>query len=124
MFSIIGDVGFLEWAPWSYCSKSCGGGVRTSKRECMFAGACTGIASQSQDCNTTPCPGKTNSNSKFVATKLVSLVTIILSNSVIYAAGASWNVFGNIISRILVFISEVTLTNSYKVMLELAIFRF
>ena len=53
-----GDVGYSEWASWSYCSKSCGGGEQISRRECMIPnGGCSGKPFQVKDCNTTPCPG-------------------------------------------------------------------
>ncbi len=59
-----------EWAPWSDCTSSCGGGTRDRHRTCsqsfpddlfsdLFTGAspCVGDADESQECNAdVPCP--------------------------------------------------------------------
>ena len=53
----LGDIGFLDWAPWSHCSRTCGGGKKTSRRECSIPNGCFGSYRQRRDCNTNPCPG-------------------------------------------------------------------
>ena len=49
------------WGGWSECSKSCGGGIRTKKRECVdqrdnFGNPCLANLVETENCNTNPCP--------------------------------------------------------------------
>lgn len=49
---------FGAWSSWSSCSKTCGGGLRTSSRECngaIWGLSCTGSASRSESCATDRC---------------------------------------------------------------------
>lgn len=58
------DGGFTDWAAWSSCSKTCGGGTSERVRSCSqptpaHGGKnCTGDSSESRDCNTQACAGK------------------------------------------------------------------
>lgn len=55
------DGEYEEWTAWSECTVTCGGGVSTRTRECVGAegdGQCSGESEESLDCNTEPCPGK------------------------------------------------------------------
>lgn len=45
---------FENWAEWSPCSKSCGGGIKTRVRSCLSA-ICIGHSKEYLDCNTDPC---------------------------------------------------------------------
>eukprot|EP00105_Crassostrea_gigas_P008141 XP_011422609.1 PREDICTED: SCO-spondin [Crassostrea gigas] len=55
------DGGFTDWAAWSSCSKTCGGGTSERVRSCSqptpaHGGKnCTGDSSESKDCNTQAC---------------------------------------------------------------------
>ena len=51
-----------DFGEWSQCSKSCGGGERTSKRAIsqpsMYGGKeCEGDDKKIESCNEQPCPG-------------------------------------------------------------------
>ena len=53
---------YSEYGEWSKCSKTCGGGVRTSKREILheakFGGDdCIGYVLRTENCNVEACPG-------------------------------------------------------------------
>ena len=56
------DGGWGNWKSWSSCSRSCGGGIRSSTRECdnpppSHGGLyCTGDRVRYQSCNTDKCP--------------------------------------------------------------------
>ena len=56
------DGAWADWASWSSCSRSCGGGVRRSVRQCdqpppARGGLyCTGDRLRYQSCSTKPCP--------------------------------------------------------------------
>ncbi|XP_071078925.1 protein SpAN-like [Haliotis cracherodii] len=49
-----GSVGWDPWAPWSACSKACGGGTRIRLRTCHVA-KCVGPSMQPEVCNTHTC---------------------------------------------------------------------
>ena len=53
---------WTPWSSWSECSKSCGGGRRSRKRQCKTTDAreldCTGLTVDIRDCNTHHCPSK------------------------------------------------------------------
>uniref|UniRef100_A0A8C3A7W7 ADAM metallopeptidase with thrombospondin type 1 motif 8 n=1 Tax=Cyclopterus lumpus TaxID=8103 RepID=A0A8C3A7W7_CYCLU len=55
------DGGWSSWGPWQRCSRTCGGGVEFSYRECTDPGPlnggryCEGQRVQYQSCNTQPC---------------------------------------------------------------------
>eukprot|EP00795_Rhopilema_esculentum_P001382 gene1382-15786_t len=55
--------GWTEWLSWSSCSKSCGGGLRTRRRECTNPSPwnggddCMGHNGSSETCNTRLCSG-------------------------------------------------------------------
>ncbi|XP_059487414.1 A disintegrin and metalloproteinase with thrombospondin motifs 7-like [Neocloeon triangulifer] len=55
------DGGWGEWGPFSECSRTCGGGVASSERECdhprpAHGGLyCTGVRKRYRICNTKPC---------------------------------------------------------------------
>ena len=57
------DGGWSDFGDWSECSAECGGGTQTRNRTCTNpapanGGAdCVGEATESQNCNTQPCPG-------------------------------------------------------------------
>ncbi|XP_069502497.1 SCO-spondin-like [Ambystoma mexicanum] len=49
------------WSPWGDCSKSCGSGVQTRKRDCSSPPGdilwhCRGVETQAQQCFSTACP--------------------------------------------------------------------
>jgi hypothetical protein len=51
-----------EWAAWSDCSSTCGGGKRTASRKCLngkteVKGACQGQGVKEETCNPQKCPG-------------------------------------------------------------------
>ncbi|XP_022110885.1 sushi, von Willebrand factor type A, EGF and pentraxin domain-containing protein 1-like [Acanthaster planci] len=56
------DGRWSEWTEWSECSRSCEGGTQTHHRSCTnprpaYGGStCVGPTSESQQCNTGPCP--------------------------------------------------------------------
>ena len=64
VFSVSGN--YTEWSQWSVCDKTCGGGQQVKTRVCIGArnGGLTcaqlglGNATETQDCNTQPCPGE------------------------------------------------------------------
>ena len=47
---------YRNWTPWSVCSTTCGGGVRTRSRVCNGVGQCNGPAQASEPCRTGRCP--------------------------------------------------------------------
>lgn len=55
------DGKWTDWTPWSSCSVSCGGGTQKRDRSCTNpapangGAACSGIASETRDCNTQAC---------------------------------------------------------------------
>nr|XP_026692083.1 A disintegrin and metalloproteinase with thrombospondin motifs adt-1-like isoform X2 [Ciona intestinalis] len=52
--------GWNNWGNWGECTASCGGGTREATRTCNTFGqagaTCSGDATKSEACNTTPCP--------------------------------------------------------------------
>ena len=57
------DCAWDAWIQWESCSKSCGGGNQERTRSIDIPPAnggynCTGINTESRDCNTHNCPGK------------------------------------------------------------------
>ena len=58
--------GYSDWAPYSTCTKTCGGGVRTRKRTCTNPPPanggkdCSGLGpnSTTSECNNQECPGE------------------------------------------------------------------
>lgn len=58
-----GDGGWGQWSNWTECTKSCGGGVRSRKRECDSPSPegegnyCEGLGTEVTACNTDHCPG-------------------------------------------------------------------
>ena len=56
--------GFSEWGEWSPCTLSCGSGTKETARTCTNpepehgGDNCTGEFSQTVDCNTQSCPGR------------------------------------------------------------------
>ncbi|KAI4898140.1 hypothetical protein NFI96_015403, partial [Prochilodus magdalenae] len=56
------DGGWSEWTPWTDCTKSCGGGMRSRRRECNRPATerkgdfCEGLKTELITCNTDPCP--------------------------------------------------------------------
>ena len=62
------DGGWSE-PEWSECSATCGGGTQTRTRTCTNPAPahggldCQGESTETQDCNTLPCPGKMNNSS-------------------------------------------------------------
>ncbi|OPJ71592.1 hypothetical protein AV530_017805 [Patagioenas fasciata monilis] len=59
------DGGWGPWGPWGGCSRSCGGGVRLSHRNCTApvprhgGRYCEGKRTRFQSCNVEECPGST-----------------------------------------------------------------
>ena len=55
---------WADWGSWETCSLTCGTGSQNRTRTCTNptpdhgGNPCTGDASESQDCNTNPCPSK------------------------------------------------------------------
>lgn len=58
-----GDGGWGEWSSWTDCTKSCGGGVQTRRRQCDSpvpegeGSYCEGLGTEVIGCNTNHCPG-------------------------------------------------------------------
>lgn len=58
-----GDGGWGLWSSWTECTRSCGGGVRTRRRECNSPAPvgegsyCEGRGTEVINCNTNHCPG-------------------------------------------------------------------
>uniref|UniRef100_A0A3Q4HP63 Uncharacterized protein n=1 Tax=Neolamprologus brichardi TaxID=32507 RepID=A0A3Q4HP63_NEOBR len=58
-----GDGGWGQWSHWTECTKSCGGGVRSRRRNCDSPSPegegnyCEGLGSKVTSCNTEHCPG-------------------------------------------------------------------
>lgn len=58
---VVVDGGWSAWGPWQQCSRTCGGGVEFSYRECTNpvpqngGKYCEGQRVQYQSCNTKPC---------------------------------------------------------------------
>lgn len=58
---VVVDGGWSLWGPWQQCSRTCGGGVEFSYRECTDpvpqngGKYCEGQRVQYQSCNTQPC---------------------------------------------------------------------
>ena len=48
-----------EFGDFSSCSATCGGGTRTRTRTCEGGNDCPGSDTETEDCNTDACPGKT-----------------------------------------------------------------
>ncbi|XP_072023950.1 uncharacterized protein [Amphiura filiformis] len=44
-----------SWGSWSYCSRTCGTGIRTRTRTCSEAGSCSGSATEMSSCNPQNC---------------------------------------------------------------------
>lgn len=59
---VVVDGGWSPWGPWQRCSRTCGGGVEFSYRECTDPEPqnggkyCEGQRVQYQSCNTQACP--------------------------------------------------------------------
>lgn len=83
---VVVDGGWSSWGPWQHCSRTCGGGVEYSYRECTSpvpqngGKYCEGQRVQYQSCNTQPCDNKDGENQhKAGFTRLFSqLLTAIL----------------------------------------------
>lgn len=62
------DGGWSAWGPWQQCSRTCGGGVEFSHRECTDpvpqngGKYCEGQRVQYQSCNTQPCDNNDGEN--------------------------------------------------------------
>ena len=41
---------WAAWGAWSFCSTSCGRGVRSHSRDCTIDGACPGVAEEQEVC--------------------------------------------------------------------------
>lgn len=58
-----GDGSWGQWSSWTKCTKSCGGGVGTRRRECNRPAPegegsyCEGLGTDFINCNTNHCPG-------------------------------------------------------------------
>ena len=55
---------WTEWTEWTPCTKTCGGGQRTSLRECVIPktgdqSLCTGDSLRNEECNSERCPAWT-----------------------------------------------------------------
>lgn len=44
-----------DWATWSTCSRTCGEGLTTRRRYCLFGGPCPGEKEEKKACNTNKC---------------------------------------------------------------------
>lgn len=68
------DGGWSAWGPWQRCSRTCGGGVEFSYRECSHPEPqnggkyCEGQRVQYQSCNTQACPEHSGEFSSSAAT--------------------------------------------------------
>ena len=58
----ISDGGWTQWGAWTKCTRTCGNGTQSHSRTCTNPRpsgggvTCVGIASETQSCNTNPCP--------------------------------------------------------------------
>ena len=65
LFNLV-DGGWTVWTNWGACSLTCGTGSQNRTRTCTnptpeHGGAdCTGNPSETQNCNTNPCPSMLN----------------------------------------------------------------
>lgn len=61
VFDLSVDGDWFEWSPWSHCTVSCQGGLRSRSRECdmtsygNLTAPCSGNATEIQACHTFPC---------------------------------------------------------------------
>ena len=44
------------WSGWSYCTYTCGGGLRRRSRTCRGGTDCIGDKQTTEGCNKQPCP--------------------------------------------------------------------
>lgn len=62
MLQAVVDGGWAAWGPWGECSRTCGGGVQFSHRECKDPEPqnggryCLGRRTKYQSCHTEECP--------------------------------------------------------------------
>lgn len=62
-YEILVDCMWSSWEEWSTCSKSCGGGKRSSKRtsnqsrQLIEGDDCPAEDTREEQCNVNPCPG-------------------------------------------------------------------
>ena len=67
---------WAQWASWSSCNVSCGGGYQMRQRNCSFQDgapkgkSCPGKDSDRRSCNINECPGMKKRNRNFSVTKL------------------------------------------------------
>ena len=86
------DGSYNDWSAWTTCSMSCGGGVKFRHRNCsnpapMHGGrdcSLIGPATESDSCNSQPCPGGLSHSNFSGATKRVVLQCIALDCTVLY----------------------------------------
>ena len=58
--------GWSDWTEWEACPVTCGGGDQSRTRDCNSpppqngGDSCTGESTDTQTCNTNPCPSKSN----------------------------------------------------------------
>ncbi|XP_070574606.1 uncharacterized protein [Ptychodera flava] len=67
--------GYDEWSPWSPCSRSCSGGVRSKSRTCwMMDKSCPGDEVVTMQCNTQECAHFTDSDGQILNYEVVEEV--------------------------------------------------
>uniref|UniRef100_A0A914ZHP6 Peptidase M12B domain-containing protein n=1 Tax=Panagrolaimus superbus TaxID=310955 RepID=A0A914ZHP6_9BILA len=47
---------YSEWSDWSECSRTCGGGKSTRRRDCLSGSNCSQILAESKNCGDEKCP--------------------------------------------------------------------
>ena len=80
-FFVTVDGAWSEWSEFGDCSASCGGGVQSRTRTCTNPAPqhggkdCDGLAEESRECNSQPCPSKEN----YAIVSLITCMKIVAS---------------------------------------------
>lgn len=52
------EITWSNWASWSSCTKSCGGGRSERRRSCSGGSSCSGVSVEERLCSSNPCPAE------------------------------------------------------------------